>query len=262
MMRKKKVRQLIYLILSLMLTELFLSHESMAFRPFETEDAGVVENGKIELEVGFGIEQEQRGGDEVGINAPSFSVTFGLPFDIEFSIDTAGEYIDEEQEDGFKSTTEQFTDTGLNLKKLWYPGKGLFPAIATQTSLIFPVEKRSRGVDIQHMFITTWDFKSIQFNLTVGGATEHIDEKGEEKDVRGRFFYGGIVDYPFPVYKKLHLLTEYFADKVINEPLEHQLLFGLSWDGPWNIRFDTAAYWGMNHQSIDRGVTTGMTIEW
>ena len=65
---KKRWVWFLSFILSFMLL-VGCSRELYAFRPFETEDADVVENGDVELEFGFSInEQKQKIGDEVTID--------------------------------------------------------------------------------------------------------------------------------------------------------------------------------------------------
>ena len=260
---EKRPAWFLCVILSFMLL-VASSRELFAFRPFETEDAAVVDNGDVELEFGFSInEQKQKIGDEVTIDMPIVSLTFGLPYDIELSADLTMEFVDEDQGDGFHSTLEQLTGAGLNVKKVWMRGKGIIPDIATQTSILFPTEKRARGVDIEHSFIYTWKLPNLLFHTTIGGGSEHVDEEDMEKDVRGRYFYGSILDYNLPLQgNNYHLVAEYFAERTINEPLEHQMLIGTTIDLPKNIKGDFAVFWGLNHQSIDRGATFGVTIGW
>ena len=60
--------------------------------------------------------------------------------------------------------------------------------------------------------------------------------------------------------KGLHLVSEYSLEKVEKQNIEHQVLGGIVWDGPWNMKFDAATFWGLNSDSIDWGMTTGVTI--
>ena len=42
--------------------------------------------------------------------------------------------------------------------------------------------------------------------------------------------------------------------------VEHQVLGGIVRESPWNMEFDAVTFWGLNSDSIDWGMTTGVTI--
>lgn len=244
------------------------SENAWALRPFETTDADVVVPGEVEVELGiFAINEEKhKGPDEVTVQTPNIRFNIGLPHDIELVIEMVWEFIDEEQDDGFHSTTEQFTDTATFIKKLWSRGEGFIPSFATETGLLFPTEKCSRGIDFEHSFIFTWELSGFTIHSTIGGGTEHIDEENEiivtqiidEEDekkvtsetehingvkaVRGLFLYGVIIDFPLPQFEKLHFFAEYSGEKVASEHLEHQILGGAVLEGPWGAEYVIATF--------------------
>ncbi|MDI6722998.1 MAG: hypothetical protein QMD97_05535, partial [Candidatus Aenigmarchaeota archaeon] len=60
--------------------------------------------------------------------------------------------------------------------------------------------------------------------------------------------------------KKLHFVSEYSGEKVESTVLEHQLLSGLMWEGPKEIEYDIAGFAGLNNESVDWGMTMGITF--
>jgi hypothetical protein len=55
-------------------------------------------------------------------------------------------------------------------------------------------------------------------------------------------------------------VSEYSLEKVEKQNIEHQVLGGLVYEGPWNMEFDIATFFGLNSDSIDWGMATGFTI--
>ncbi len=244
-------------------------NDAFALRPFVTTDADVVEKGKIELEFGyFGIKVEKNPGrDEVTIEFPDIRFNYGLLWDTEIVLETVGEFIDDRHKGSFELREQQFSDTGAFLKKVWHWGKGIVPNIATETGVLFPTEKGNERIDFEGTFILTWELKALTFHTTIGGATERKrrekkvgEEEFEVTETRGVFIYGSIVDYKVSNIKGLHLVSEYSLEKVEKQNIEHQLLGGVVWEGPWDMEFDAATFWGLNSDSIDWGMTTGFTI--
>ena len=244
-------------------------NNAFALRPFVTTDADVVEKGKTQLELGyFGIKEERNPGrDELTIEFPKISLHYGLFWDTEFTMETVGEFIDDRQKGSFELREQQFSGTAVFLKKVWYRGKGLIPNLATETGVLFPTEKGGERIDFKGIGIFTWELKDVTFHTTIGGATERKrrpeklgDEEFESEETRGVFIYGGIIDYKVNKAKGLHLVSEYSLKKVENQNIEHQVLGGIVWEGPWDMEFDAATFWGLNSDSIDWGMTTGVTI--
>jgi hypothetical protein len=244
-------------------------NNAFALRPFVTTDADVVEKGKVELEFGyFGIKEEKNPGrDELTIEFPDIRFNYGLLWDTELVLETVGEFIDDRQKGSFELREQQFSDTAAFLKKVWHWGKGFIPNIATEIGVLFPTEKGGERIDFAGTFVLTWELESVTFHTTIGGATERKrrtktlgDEEFEVEETRGVLIYGGIVDYEVSKTKGLHLVSEYSLEKVEKQNIEHQVLGGIVWEGPWNMDFDVATFWGLNSDSIDWGMTTGVTI--
>ena len=256
------------LIVFLLPFTIFINN-AFALRPFVTTDADVTEEGKISLELGyFGIKEERNPGrDELTIEFPKISLHYGLFWDTEFTMETVGEFIDDRQKGSFELREQQFSGTAVFLKKVWYRGKGLIPNLATETGVLFPTEKGGERIDFKGIGIFTWELKDVTFHTTIGGVTERKrrtkklgDEEFESEETRGLFIYGGIVDYEVSKTKGLHLVSEYSLKKVENQNIEHQVLGGIVWEGLWDMKFDAATFWGLNSDSIDWGMTTGVTI--
>ncbi|MFQ5714542.1 MAG: hypothetical protein ACE5GU_10980 [Candidatus Scalinduaceae bacterium] len=254
--------------MSLLPLTIFINN-AFALRPFVTTDADVMKGGEIEFVYSFfGIKEEKTHGSEVRtIELPNLNLNFGLLWDMEFDTQTTGEFIDEGRKGGLEFRQQQFSNTGAFLKKVWHRGKGIIPSFATETGILFPTEKDRERIDFEGIGIFTWELESVTFHTTIGGATERKrrtktlgDEEFEVEETRGVLIYGGIVDYEVSKTKGLHLVSEYSLEKVEKQNIEHQVLGGIVWEGPWNMDFDIATFWGLNSDSIDWGMTTGVTI--
>ncbi len=121
-------------------------NNAFALRPFVTTNADVVEKGKIELEFGyFGIKEEKNPGtDEITIEFPSISIHYGLLWDSEFTMETVGEFIDDRQKGSFELREQQFSDTGVFLKKVWHWGEGIVPNFQPKREYSFLQKKGAK----------------------------------------------------------------------------------------------------------------------
>ncbi|MEP9412636.1 MAG: hypothetical protein HRF42_14825 [Candidatus Brocadia sp.] len=234
----------------------------LALRPFVTTDADVVEPNIAEIELGiFGLhEQKQPGPDEFVLDVPSIRFNYGLPWDSEIVLETVGELIDSEYIGTLGVKEKQFADTAAFYKKVWWrsgENGGWIPNFATETGFVFPTEKGTSGLDFESTGIFSWYLEKLTCHLTLGGGTK----KGAfGHSARGLFIYGIILDVLSPWYKKLHLVLEYSGEKVENAILDHQLLGGVVWEGPLNIDYDIAGFAGLNSESVDWGITMGITF--
>jgi len=236
-----------------------LPAEVLALRPFVTTDADVVETNLVEIELGvFGFhEQKHPGRDEITLEVPSIRFNYGLPWDSEIVLETVGELIDNEYKGELGIKEKQFANTAGFYKKVWWRGSDWIPNFATETGIVFPTEKDTAGLDFEGTGIFSWYLNNFTCHLTLGGGTE---KEPFEHNRRGLFIYGIILDVPIPQYKKLHVVTEYSGEKVENSILDHQLLGGMVWEGPKEIEYDIAGFTGLNSESVDWGITMGVTF--
>ena len=247
------------LIALYVLTELIIPPKVFALRPFVTTDADVVETNMIEIELGlFGLhEQKHPGADELTLDIPSIRFNYGLLWDSEIVLETVGELIDSEYKGTLGIKEKQFAHTAGFYKKVWWRGSNWIPNFATETGIVFPTEKDTSGLNFEGTGIFSWYLNNLTCHLTLGGGTE---KETFEQNRRGLFIYGIILDVPVPRYKKLHFVTEYSGEKVENYILDHQLLGGMVWEGPKNIEYDIAGFTGLNSESVDWGMTMGITF--
>jgi len=238
---------------------LIVPTEVFALRPFVTTDADVVETNLVEIEYGiFGLHmQKHPGSDELTLELPSIRFNYGLPWDSEIVLETVGELIDSSYAGALGIKEKQFANTMGSYKKVWWRGSDWTPNFATETGAVFPTEKGTSGVGFEGTGIFSWYLKNLTCHLTLGGGTE---SEAFEHNTRGLFIYGVILDVPVPQYKKLHLVTEYSGEKVESSILDHQLLGGLVWKGPKEIEYDIAGFTGLNSESVDWGMTMGITF--
>lgn len=241
------------------LAELSVMAKAFALRPFVTTDADVVEPNVVEIELGvFGLhEQKHPGPDELTLEVPSVRFNYGLPWDSEIVLETVGELIDSAYVGSFGVKEKQFANTAGFYKKVWWRGSDWIPNFATETGILFPTEKGSSGLDFEGTGIFSWYQRGFTCHITLGGGT---DKEDFEHHTQGLFIYGVILDVPVPPYKKLHVVTEYSGEKVESSILNHQILGGFVWEGPKDIEYDIAGFTGLNRESVDWGVTMGITF--
>ena len=248
------------LLIGLCILEGFVVPEKvLALRPFVTTDADVVEKHEIEIELGiFGIQaQKQFGADELIIKVPGIRFNYGLPYDSEIVLETTGELIDNEYAGSMGIKEKQFAHTAGFYKKVWWRGSDWIPNFATETGIVFPTEKDTSGLNFEGTGIFSWYLNNLTCHLTLGGGTE---KEPFEHNRRGLFIYGIILDVPLPQYKKLHFVSEYSGEKRKSATLDHQLLGGFMWEGPKEIEYDIAGFTGLNSESMDWGMTMGITF--
>lgn len=250
-----------FLLLLCIVQGFLLPSKVFALRPFVTTDADVVEPNLIEIELGlFGMHRQKLPGpDELTLEMPGIRFNYGLPWDSEIVLETVGELIDSEYTGELGIKEKQFADTAGFFKKVWWRAErgGWIPDFATETGALFPTEKGASGLGFEGAGIFSWYLKDLTCHTTLGGGT--TTENGEHGS-QGLFLYGIILDAPVPQYKKLHLVAEYSGEKVESAMLEHQLLGGMVWEWPKDIEYDVAGFKGLNDESVDWGMTMGITF--
>ena len=257
--KSRYIQKYILIIFLFAIKDLITPAKAFALRPFVTTDADVVETNMIEIELGlFGLrEQKHPGPDELTLEAPSIRFNYGLPWDSEIVLETVGELIDSEYTGALGIKEKQFANTAGFYKKVWWRGSYWIPNFATETGFIFPTEKGDSGLDFEGTGIFSWYLEKLTCHITLGGGTE----KGIfDDDTRGLFIYGVIFDVPIPPYKRLHLVTEYTGEKMESFILDHQVLGGFVWEGPKEVEYDIAGFTGLNSESVDWGMTMGITF--
>jgi len=253
------MRKCSLLIALCVLKGFILPAEVLALRPFVTTDADVVKTNLVEIELGiFGLHtQRHPGSDELTLEVPSIRFNYGLPWDSEIVLETVGELIDSSYVGSLGIKEKQFASTAGFYKKVWWRGSDWMPNFATETGIVFSTEKDTSGLNFEGTGIFSWYLNNFTCHLTLGGGTEKEDF---EHNRRGLFIYGIIVDAPLPQYKKLHFVSEYSGEKVESAILDHQLLGGFTWEGPKEIEYDIAGFTGLNSESVDWGMTMGITF--
>ena len=257
--KSRYIQKYILIIFLFAIKDLITPAKAFALRPFITTDADVVETNMIEIELGlFGLhEQKHPGPDELTLEAPSIRFNYGLPWDSEIVLETVGELLDSEYVGALGIKEKQFANTAGFYKKVWWRGSDWIPNFATETGFIFPTEKDTSGLDFEGIGILSWYLENLTCHLTLGGRTE---KEAFEHNTRGLFIYGVIFDVPIPLYKKLHLVTEYSGEKIDSSILDHQVLGGFVWEGPKEVEYDIAGFTGLNSESVDWGMTMGITF--
>jgi hypothetical protein len=218
---------------------------AFAYRPFDSTDAAVAEEGEFELE--FGPAGYLREGPDKFLVAPAIVANFGIKGDRELVLE--GKLLTPIDGSGSQSV---FGDTMLSLKQLHRRGSlqdGSGLSIASECSVLLPEmngESRTgalcNGIASQRFTYTT-----VHLNLGIGLDREHNWQRSA----------GMIVEGPeeWVVRPVAELLTERNnAGSYVNSAL-----FGAIWQARENLAFDFAVRAGRTDGDDLREVRAGLT---
>ncbi len=232
----------------------FFSSPAFALRPLTTDDAGTVEKGKFQLEVGFDFTRHGNHDKELG---PSMTLTYGLFERMDVGIGSG--YLFVHPSEGKKE--KGFVDTELKLKYRWIDEKDWSPAFATTGRIKFPTASETKGLgsgktDFSINTILTKNLgKRLVLHLDLGYTI--IGEKYGNNE----FNYS--LAAQFVLTDKWALVGEVVAVNNFNgrhgdDPLSG--LMGAYYLITDNIVWDAGVEIGMNKAAPDFRLTTGLTL--
>ena len=225
-----------------------------AFRPLSTEDTGIPEKGKLELETGFTYTREGNASNNFNFSLVS---VYGLLDNMALCVELPFDVMDPDDGD----TEGGFSDMALAVKTLLLPEGERLPSFSVKTMVKLPTGDEDKGLgsgetDTTLMMVTS---------KTIGCATLHgnigYTFVGGDSD-SDNIVYGVALEYS--ATPKLALVGEAFMETENDFDKEtHTVspLVGLRYHLTEKITLDTAFSMGICYdKKTDYGIISGMTV--
>ena len=240
-----------------------LVKDAQAFRPFiSATDAGVLDPGYLEVEVGIALGRNTRGGaNESNWNLPSAVFNIGLLENFELDIGTGIDLVREKTEGSRWRRLGSVAETSLTAKTRFFEGEGTLPSFATEMTLLFPTQRRellsapSRKVGFTAVLIGSAVLGPVEYLLNLGGGI--LESPKRSLGTVGSLLWA--IAGELPLTYELSAAVEFRGESVRGSLPDNTVLAGLVWKSPWGIKFDSAAFGGLSRGSDNWGITFGLT---
>jgi hypothetical protein len=237
--------------------------EAHALRPFiSATDAGVLDPGYMELEVGIALNRNTRGEvNESSWSLPSAVFNIGLMENFELDIGTGFDLVREKLEGSKRRTLGSVAETSLTAKIRFFEGEGAVPSFATELSLLLPTQRRellsapSRKVGFTAILVATAGLGPIEYHLNIGGGV--VESPKRSLGTVGSLLWA--IAAELPLTHEISAVTEFRGESVRGSVPDNTALAGLVWKSPWGIKFDGAGFAGLSQGSDSWGITFGTT---
>lgn len=187
---------------------------AFAFPPYRSTDADTADPYTLELRVGLGKVEQQRG--ETELLTPLLRTNFGLPDKIELISEF--EYVPEEG---------QFGDGAAGVK--WVPFYGNTVSFGIETLALLPVKSGDDGVGVESQLLATFWSNRVRLHVNAGGFHD-----ARVSPVEDGWRASLLAELPREGYRPG---VELFAKEVENEPTDVRAGVGLIYDvGSFDIR--------------------------
>ncbi|MGB9677488.1 MAG: transporter [Candidatus Ratteibacteria bacterium] len=234
-MKKKDLK-----IYAFVISFFFLSTFVYAGRPLTTDDAETVEKGKFELEIGYDFIKNDKNSQELGISLKS-----GLTEFMDFGI--SAPFVIEEDGEGINEwgNAEIGAKFSILKEKENRPG---FSFTVSATPNPDDGDKRY-GINL----ILSKNFGKLTTHLNFGRYS--LKTSDENEDILN---YSGAFEYS--INEKFNFVGEIVGENNKQNPLE--LLFGINYATGENLTYDIGISLGLNDDTPDYRITTGITLNW
>ncbi len=242
---------------------MLLLGNAYALRPFRrASDAGVVDPGTVEMEIGIDISRNTRGNsDETSYAVPSAVFNIGIVDRFEIDIVTGFDLVEDDQTD---TTLGSAADTKIVFKTLWREGEegDSVPALATEFSLNLPTARDEFQPDGRHrvegtgQVDLTGDVGPLRYILNLGGG---VEPSPEDADYVGVFIWA--VAGELTVAERVAVVSEFQGKAIPGADDEATALLGLTYATPGGVKFDFAGFAGLADGSDNWGITFGLTYD-
>ncbi|MFQ5803863.1 MAG: transporter [Candidatus Methylomirabilales bacterium] len=240
-----------------------LSTPAEALRPFRrASDAGVVDPGTVEVEIGIDVSRNTRGNsDETSYAVPSAVFNIGIVDRFEIDIVTGFDVVEDDQTD---TTLGSAADTLIVFKTLWREGEegSPTPALATEFSLNLPTARDEFQPDGRHrvggtgQVDLTGEVGPLLYILNLGGG---VEPSPEDADYVGVFIWA--VAGELTVADGVAVVSEFQGKAIPGADDETTALLGLTYTTPGGVKFDFAGFAGLTDGSDNWGITFGLTFD-
>jgi hypothetical protein len=222
-----------------------IASSAFAYRPFDSTDAGVADEGEFELE--FGPAGYVREGPDKFFAGPAIVANFGIQGDRELVLE--GILLTPTDGSGSQSV---FGETMLSLKQLHRRGSlqdGSGLSIASECSVLLPeVNGESRtGALCYGIASQRFAHAAVHLNLGLGLDREHNWQRSLGVIVEG------------PAEWRVRPVTELLAERNNAGGYTNSALVGLIWQARENLAFDLAIRGGRTDGEELREVRLGLT---
>lgn len=242
-----------YLIVATLFASIPFASHVVAYRPFASTDADVVDAGELEIEYGHAFVH----GSEQEVFAPEVVLNFGLTDSLELVAESILVLRDEQaRHGGFGPNRVEFVDTGIFLKMVPLQGslhgvRPLMPSVGLEAGLLVPTETGKAEVGFEGLGIASGRHNLFLYHLNLGGLVE---------EGAPGVFWGGIFEVALKRDFSLRLAAEMDGESLRGEKPEHFTLAGMIWELPSGIALDLAGRFGLSQAAPDWEVRGGATV--
>jgi hypothetical protein len=228
---------------------------ALAYRPFLSTDAGVADEGEIEVELGYVGFRRDRSRD--AIVTPALVVNVGVAHGVE----VVGQFkLVTDLGPGRGRDATRFDDSELSVKWVLHEGvlqdAGPSPSLALELSALLPTvhgEDRPGGELVAILSGRTGGFT---YHVNAGGL---VEPGGDEPGV----VWGVIAERP--LYGALRAVAEIDGESVRGAEPDNTALVGAVWSVPGpapfhELSFDVGIRRGLSNGADDWGGTAGLTF--
>lgn len=213
-----------------------------AGRPLTTDDAYTVEKGKFELEIGYDIieNDDRTKNQEIG-----FSLKAGLTSWMDLGISTSFIYKENDEK------LNEWQNMEIGAKFLILKNNEKLPKIAFTISGVPNPDEGDKRYSINS--ILSKEFGKTTFHLNLGTYSLKTSEKNEN-------FLTYCCALEYSLNEKMNLCGEIVGENNEENPLE--ILLGANFPLNENLTIDFGFSFGLNDDSSNWRVTTGLTLNW
>lgn len=239
-------RTLIIQLVFVMLIAGLPPQKAMAYRPFESTDAGVPRAGQLEIEWGA-LTIERQDGDNTYV-APDLVFNYGLSDRTEI----IGEFVVERT----PQKQWELAEPGVFIKHVWKAGvlqneSGL--SVATEVGALLPGTREDEdGVGSEAIVIISGKLNRLTLHFNAGGGTSRIGSDS--------FALVGLIA-EYPISDNARLVSEINGEKQSGVDWEASVLVGAIIAPNWfGGEIDLGLRRGLTAEAPDWSVTVGATI--
>lgn len=238
--------------------------DAQALRPFiSATDAGIVEPGNIEAEVGIGFQRNTReAASETTSNLPTMVFNIGLARNFELDIGTGFDLVRERQEGGERRTLGSAAETSVTSKIRLFEGREALPSITTELTLLLPSQRRqllpngTRSVSFTGVLVATSEFGPLKSHFNLGGGVSKSEKHA--RDTVGSLLWA--IAGELSLAEKVWFVAEFRGTSTQRSLPDNTVLGGLVWESPWGVKFDIAGFGGLSRGAPNGGATLGLTF--
>ena len=260
---RSMMRRVSLILLSAGLLGWGVVEDVLALRPFiSATDAGVLDPGYLEFEVGIGLSRNTRAhANESSWSLPSAIFNIGLTDNFELDIGTGFDLNREKIEGSRRRQLGSAAETSLTAKTRFFNGEGAVPSFTTELTLLLPTQRRellsapSRKVGFTGVLVATAEAGSLTYHLNLGGGV--LESPKRSRGTVGSLLWA--IAGELPLTDELSAVAEFRGESVRGSLPDNTVLGGLAWKSPWGIKFDAAGFGGLSQCSSSWGCTFGLT---